>query len=146
MDHRPKTIVTRWLLTGVLICGDCGHKFWSEPRHRGKKPGQVEVITNCYTCAGRRRHGPTICPTPLTLRREEIESWTLGKLQDLIQTDEDAIETAIERYIAAAGHQSSSAVEIQRLTRDLKQVNDTVTALTMSIDPSNLSLLNDRLT
>ena len=64
----------------------------------------------------------------------------------LIQTDEDAIETAIERYIAAAGHQSSSAVEIQRLTRDLKQVNDTVTALTMSIDPSNLSLLNDRLT
>ena len=136
----------RWLLTGVLVCGDCGHKFWGEPRHKGCKPGRAPVISNYYVCAGRRRYGPTICGVPSTLRCEQIESWMLGTIQDAFEIDSEKVEEAIEGFVADAGKKNGDAAEDQRLARELKQVNETVTALTMNIDPANLSMLNERLT
>jgi len=133
-----------WLLTGVLVCGDCGNKFWGEPKHKGSQPGHAPVVTNYYTCAGRRRYGETICATPATLRAEELEAWTLGKLQDMVEMDTEAVDEAIERFVNSTG--CNTTTDTQRLARELKQVNDTVTALTMNIDPANLSLLNERMT
>ncbi len=140
--HRDR----RWLLTGVLVCGDCGHKFWGDPRRKGRKPGRADVVTNYYICAGRRSHGETICPTPSTLRCEEIEAWMLDKLRETVLTDADSVDAAVERFIETMGRQNPIAADAERIVRELKQVNDTVTALTMSIDPANLSMLNDRLT
>ncbi len=140
--HRDR----RWLLTGVLVCGDCGHKFWGDPRRKGRKPGRADVVTNYYICAGRRSHGENICQTPSTLRCEEIEAWMLGKLQEMVLTDADSVDAAVERFIETMGRQNSVVADAERIVRELKQVNDTVTALTMNIDPANLSMLNDRLT
>ena len=136
----------RWLLTGVLVCGDCGHKFWGDPKRKGHIEGRAEVVTNYYTCAGRRSHGKGICATPSTLRAEDLEDWVLGKLQDIVLTDVEAVDSAIERFVEAVGEQNPCAADAERIARDLKQINDTVTALTMSIDPANLALLNGRLT
>lgn len=44
---QPELIdMCRWLLTGVLVCGDCGHKFWGDPRHKGRIDGRAAVLTN----------------------------------------------------------------------------------------------------
>ena len=136
----------RWLLTGVLVCGDCGHKFWGDPRRKGRIEGRATVITNYYTCAGRRSHGKTICSTASTLRAEQLESWVLGKLQDIVLLDDDAVDMAIERFVESAARQNPCATDADRITRDIKQIKDTVTALAMHIDPANLVMLNDRLT
>jgi site-specific DNA recombinase len=136
----------RWLLTGVLICGDCGHKYWGDPRHKGRRSGRTPVITSYYSCAGRRSHGTTTCKTPSGLRAEQLEAWVLAKLQSIVLADEDALETAVERFVAAATQQQSSKADTDRVARELQQINDTVAALTMNIDPANLVLLNDRLT
>lgn len=136
----------RWLLTGVMVCGDCGHKFWGAPCHKGRVEGRAAVITNYYKCAGRGSHGKTICPTPSTLRAEQLESWVLGKLQMIVLADEDAVDAAIERFVTSAGRQSGCATDADRIAGEVKQINDLVTALTMSIDAANLPLLNDRLT
>ena len=136
----------RWLLTSVLECGDCGHKFWGDPRRKGRIEGRAQVITNYYICAGRRSHGKTICSTPSTLRAEQLESWVLGKLQDIVLLDEDALDVAIERFVESVGRQNASTGDADRIAREIKKVNDTVTALTTHIDPANLPLLNDRLT
>ena len=140
--HRDR----RWLLTGVLVCGECGHRFWGDPRRKGRHKGRVPVITSYYTCAGRRSHGKTICPAPSTLRAEPLESWVLHKLQRLVLADEEAVEAAIERFVEMATPQNAGAVDADRITRELQQITDTVTVLTTNIDPANLPLLNDRLT
>lgn len=70
----------------------------------------------------------------------------LGKLRDIILNDTEAVDKAIEWFVAMANQQNPIAPDAERTARELKQINDTVTALTMNIDPTNLSLLNDRLT
>ncbi len=140
--HRDR----RWLLTGVLVCGDCGHKFWGDPRRKGRIEGRKPVVTTYYTCAGRRSHGKTICSTPSTLRAEQLEAWVLDKLQYIILTDEEAVDEAIERFVKAAAKNDPGDADADRIARELKQINDMVTALTTHIDPANLALLNDRLT
>jgi hypothetical protein len=140
--HRDR----RWPLTGVLECGDCGHKFWGDPRRKGRKEGRAEVITNYYTCSGRRSHGKTICEVPSTLRAEQIEEWVLGKLGNIIATDEDGIEAAIRRFAESVATSNPGAADAERIAREIKQTTDMVTAITMNIDLANLAMLNDRLT
>ena len=70
----------------------------------------------------------------------------LGKLQDIVLLDEDALDVAIERFVESVGRQNASTGDADRIAREIKKVNDTVTALTTHIDPANLPLLNDRLT
>ncbi len=136
----------RWLLTGVMVCGDCGHKFWGAPCHKGRIEGRAAVVTNYYKCAGRGSHGKTICATPSTLRAEPLESWVLGKLQKIVLADEEALDEAIELFVEQAARRDHGATDADRIAREIKEVGDLVTALTMNIDVANLSLLNDRLT
>ncbi|HRX83500.1 MAG TPA: recombinase family protein [Phycisphaerae bacterium] len=136
----------RWLLTGVLVCGECGHKFWGEARHKGRIEGRAPVITNYYCCAGRRSHGKVICPTPAALRSEQLEAWVLEKLQEVVVADQDAVDDAINRFIELAAQQTVEMTDAERIAREIKQIQELVTALTMNIDPANLAMLNDRLT
>lgn len=135
----------RWLLTGVIECGDCGHKFWGDPRRKGRKPGRADVVTNYYICSGRRRHGRTICEVPSTVRSEALEDWVLGHLDRIVATDRHSIDEAIKRFGASAAvdHRAS---DTERLEREIEEINATVTALTMNIEPANLAILNNRLT
>jgi len=140
--HRNRS----WLLTGVLECGDCGHKFWSDVRHKGRKPGRAPVTTTYYTCSGRRRHGKTICEVSSTLRAEQIEEWVLERLSGIVATDEEAVDAAIRRFTASIATSNPGAADAERIAAEIRQINDIVTALTMNIDPANLAMLNDRLT
>ena len=104
------------------------------------------MITTYYTCSGRRRHGKAICEVPSTLRAEQIEQWVLDKLGSIIPTDAEGMETAIQRFIASVAISDPRAADAERIAREVAQINDMVTALTMSIDPANMAMLNYRLT
>ena len=135
-----------WLLTGVLRCGDCGHRYWGEPKKKGRIEGRAPVVTNYYTCAGRRSHGKLICPTPAHVRAEELEGWGLGKLERLVLGDAGGTSYALDRIVATLMGEDGSTGEIERIEGELGKVRQTVAALTASIDPANLAMLNDRLT
>ena len=135
-----------WLLTGVLQCGDCGHKYWGEPKKKGRIEGRAPVVTNYYTCAGRRSHGKLICPTPAHVRAEELEGWVLGNLERLVMGDAGGTSYALDRIVTTLMGEDGSTGEVERIEGELGKVRETVAALTASIDPANLALLNDRLT
>ena len=140
--HRDR----RWLLTGVLMCGDCGHKFWGDPKKKGHIEGRAEVLSNYYVCSGRRSHGKTICQVPSTLRAESMEAWLLDRLAGLVLDSEEQTNAAIDRFVAAMMGESAKAPETERIAAEPKKLNETVTALTMNVDPANIGLLNDRRT
>ncbi len=142
IGHRDRC----WLLTGVLLCGDCGHRYWGEPKRKGRVEGRAPVITNYYTCGGRRTHGKLICPTPAHIKAGDLESWVLGKLERLVLGDSAGTQAAIDRIVALLMNEDGSATEVERLEGELRKVGETVAALTASIDPANLALLNDKLT
>jgi len=142
IGHRDRC----WLLTGVLLCGDCGHRYWGEPKRKGRVEGRAPVVTNYYTCGGRRTHGKLICPTPAHIRAAELESWVLGKLERLVLGDAVGTQAAIDRIVTLLMNEDGSAAEVERLEGELRKVGETVAALTASIDPANLALLNDKLT
>ncbi len=142
IGHRDRC----WLLTGVLLCGDCGHKYWGEPKRKGRIEGHAPVITNYYTCGGRRTHGKLICPTPAHIKAGDLESWVLRKLERLVLGDSAGTQAAIDRIVAVLMNEDGSAAEVERLEDDLRKVSETVAALTANIDPANLALLNDKLT
>lgn len=88
----------------------------------------------------------TICEVPSTLRAEQIEDWVLNKLGSIVATDGHEVETAVQRFIANAAISNHGMADAERIAAEIRQINDTVTALTMNIGPANLAMLNDRLT
>jgi hypothetical protein len=60
--------------------------------------------------------------------------------------DSAGTQAAIDRIVAVLLNEDGSAAEVERLEGELRKVGETVAALTASIDPANLALLNDKLT
>ena len=37
--------INRWLLSGLLRCGDCGHPYWGETKGKGRGHGKKRIIS-----------------------------------------------------------------------------------------------------
>jgi DNA invertase Pin-like site-specific DNA recombinase len=136
----------RWLLSGVLVCGNCGQPYWGERKRKGHIPGRAEVVSNYYTCAGRRRYGKSTCPQPASVKADALEAWVLDKVRGLVFRDTDGVDAAVERFVASAMGQRHGGGDTNRLVREIAEIDQMVAALTSSLDPANLAMLNDRLT
>ena len=136
----------RWLLSSVLVCGDCGHPFWGENKRKGRVPGRRDVFTKYYTCAGRRTHGRHICSAPSSIKADALEEWVLQKLAAMVFAEAKGVAAAVDRFVAAVLGGHAGAPDAVALERQLREVDATVKAITASIDPANLPLLNERLT
>ncbi|MBM4017154.1 MAG: hypothetical protein FJ288_02315 [Planctomycetes bacterium] len=136
----------RWLLSGVLRCGDCGHPYWGELKRKRHIEGRKDIATKYYTCAGRRTHGNMICTGSSHIQAEALEEWVLSKLRVLVFADTECVEAAIEKFVAAATSHQGGNADVEKVAQEIEEIDATVNALTMNIDPANLTLLNDRLT
>jgi len=136
----------RWLLSGLLRCGDCTHPYWGERKRKGVRAGQSMVETNYYTCSGRRGKGKAICAHSAHVRADDLETWVLGKLTDLVLADAEGVDEAVARFAALAASDDGAPSEADRLAREIAEVDATVNALVSGIDPANMPLINDRLT
>jgi hypothetical protein len=126
----------RWLLSGVLRCGDCGHLFWGEARHKGRIEGRRDVVTKYYACAGRRSHGRQTCPVPSSIPAEALERWVLDKLAGLVFADGKGVEAAVDRFVAAVLGQRGPHRDTTGLVQQIKEVEATLRAITTNIDPA----------
>ena len=136
----------RWLLSGILRCGDCGNLYWGENKPKGKGYGKKRIVSKYYSCSGRRKHGAVICSAKTHIQAEAIEGYVLEKLQRLVLGDAECIEDAVEKFVQATRVEQPDRTDVEKLTREMKEIDATVNALTLNIDPANLSLLNGKLT
>ena len=136
----------RWLLSGLLRCGDCTHPYWGEKKRKGVRAGQAVVETNYYTCSGRRGKGKAICAHSAHVRADDLEVWVLGKLTGLVLADAEGVDEAVARFAALAAGDDGAPGDADRLAREIAEVDATVNALVNGIDPANMPLINDRLT
>ena len=136
----------RWLLSGVLRCGDCNHGYWGERKRKGRKVGRAVVETGYYICSGRRGRGKTVCAHPAHVRADDLESWVLGKLSRLVMIDDITVDAAVDQLVETASIRSADRDDVERLDVELAEIDATVNALLTGLDPANLPLVNDRLT
>lgn len=136
----------RWLLSGVLKCGECGSAFWGERKRKGRIPGRAEVATNYYTCSGRWTYGESGCRQSTHVKADPLESWVLGKLQQFVLADRQGVDEAVDRFVDLVGNRNRDEPDSQTFERELAEIDATVSGILASIDPANLPLLNDRLT
>jgi site-specific DNA recombinase len=77
----------RYLLAGVLACGECGGSFHVVHGGRG------------YGCSWRHDRGPAVCGFRTTIDRTELEERLLGALRDRILTA-PRVAYVVERAVA----------------------------------------------
>lgn len=136
----------RWLLSGLMRCACCGFPYWGSVQRKGHIPGRTPVLTNYYTCSGRRGRGKTVCPVPASVRADDLEAWVLAKLRTLVTADTGCADEAIDRFVASVKGAGDDAHETHALERELAEIDATVNGLLTKLDPANLPLVNDRLT
>ena len=137
---------SRWLLSGVLRCGECGGSFWGERKRKGRIEGRKPVVTNYYTCSGRRAYGETACPVPSHVKAGDLEAWVLDKLGGFVFADREGVDEAIDRFVALTKGNNGPEPGTKEIERELAQIEVTVNAIMSGIDPANLPMLNERLT
>ena len=137
--HRGSAKKRRFLLSGLLKCGDCGFNWWGEPRRRRS------VSFDQYSCGGRRTRGRSVCASPSSIRAEEIEGWVLGKLRQEVMGDSLGVDGAVERFVRYAT-KDEGPDKGKELRRQIKEVESVLRAILANISPANLEMLDDKLT
>ena len=69
--RRGRGLVSPYLLSGLVECSGCGHKFHGHKITKGKRKKNGEkVVTNYYVCGGYMMAGNSICRRDLILQRD----------------------------------------------------------------------------
>ncbi|MFO0833344.1 MAG: zinc ribbon domain-containing protein [Phycisphaerales bacterium] len=130
----------------MLRCACCGQPLWGINNRKGRIAGRKDVVTPYYICAGRARCGKSICPVPSHVRADALEAWVLAKLQEVLRADDEGVTEAIDRFVRGVRDQRGAMVDTGPLRRECAQVEATADALVFGLDPTNLAMINTRLT
>jgi DNA invertase Pin-like site-specific DNA recombinase len=131
-------VVGRYLLSGLLQCGDCGHPLWGT-----KKANTQGYSTRYYVCAGQETRGRSVCPSPSArIRAVEIEGAVREAVRRCVFGDAadlaDAVDMTVDRIQSLPAEASSNAAR-------LREVEGTIKALVDQLDPENLVLANGKM-
>lgn len=80
-----------YLLSGKIVCGECGGKFAGNSRHAGKR---LEMIYISYSCT--KKNGKEKCHNP-GIKRDVLENIVLKQLADKV-FDEKLLPEIIAKY------------------------------------------------
>jgi site-specific DNA recombinase len=121
-QQRPK-----YLLTGKMVCGECGASYAKSGAHR-------------FGCQGSAKKGPTYCGNRLTIRQDELDARVLASLTTEM-LKEDVLAAFLEEYEAemrrldatTARARPEREVELAGVEHDIATIK---TAILKGIDAS----------
>ena len=131
---RPK-----YLLSGLLVCGECGSHYIVQSKRQG---------VQWYGCAAHAERGPAICTNSRMIRRERIERQLVDYLFNDMFTPLklEFLDQVIERIFAQYAQAPKETVRLRQnqLTQALKELEHVKEAIRQGIlTPTTKTMLQE---
>ena len=111
-----------YLLTGKVICGECGASYTGVRHFSGRN--KLKYV--CYQCANRKRTASLACRNK-EIRREYLESFIMREIERLV-FDESNIASVVKEYYKYHSSFDSESTEA------LKMLNASILEISRKID------------
>jgi len=139
---------SRFILSGLMRCGQCGHRYQGVTRQKGKKRKDGTRAKNFYYgCGGHITKGNAVCrmnPVP----KKELESFVIDAVLDhyrplMKNGGRQKLGALVKNQIQSESKDVGTAK--QRTEKKLQQLNQTIDNLLDNITPTNRKLVDKRL-
>ena len=121
--HGRRTGKRTYLLTGMVFCGLCGHRYCGDAMQTGGEKNRSIIGT--YFCNNRKNHGAHACGNQ-NIHQQPLEELVLRKIEEIV-FDESRIPGIVQAYRQLNQQESGEEGEkIRTLRQNLKTVEQKI--------------------
>jgi len=125
----------RYLLSGLVKCTCCGFNFNG---HKGGTGGRIRYyMDGAYMRYGRKGCDPTY------LNADNLDTFVLAQVRQIIGSDRPAVEKAVDRFIKAVQAKAKPDDRLGQIEADLKAVNKRVASAMSLLADGDLDDLDE---
>ena len=139
--HRRQKSKRNYLLTGLVFCGLCGHRYCGDSMQTGKD----RKVVGTYACNNRNNHGARICRNQ-NVRQQPLEELVLRKIEETV-FDESQIPGIVQAYRELVKQEEGEDKDkIRTLRQNLKTVEQKIANIVNIIANTGSAALVTQLT
>ena len=139
--HRRQKSKRNYLLTGLVFCGLCGHRYCGDSMQTGKD----RKVVGTYACNNRNNHGARICRNQ-NVRQQPLEELVLRKIEETV-FNESRIPDIVRAYRELSQQEEGEDKDkIRTLRQNLKTVEQKITNIVNIIANTGSAALVTQLT
>ncbi|MDP8228818.1 MAG: recombinase zinc beta ribbon domain-containing protein, partial [Candidatus Electryoneaceae bacterium] len=138
-----------YLLTGLIHCAHCGHKWFGYTVNSGRKrKDESNPKTLYYACGGYVGKGKSVCPRRI-VRKEWLEEWVVSKIEAMLKkhfgTPEGLekmrrmVESEIDSMVPQIGK------EFDQVDVHIREIKQTISNLIENLTSTNREYVDARL-
>ncbi|MDP8237512.1 MAG: zinc ribbon domain-containing protein, partial [Candidatus Hatepunaea meridiana] len=138
-----------YLLTGLIHCSHCGHKWFGYTVNSGRKRKDgSNSKTLYYACGGYVGKGKSVCPRRV-VRKEWLEGWVVGKIEEMLKKyfgkpeGLEKIRRMVEEEINDIVPQIGE--ELDQVAGRIQEVKQTISNLIENLTSTNREYVDARL-
>ena len=133
----------KYLLTGMVFCGLCGHRYCGDSMQTGGEKNRSVIGT--YFCNNRKNHGAHACSNS-NIHQEPLEELVLRKIEEIV-FDESRIPGIVQAYRELCQQEDGEDKDkIRTLRRNLKTVEQKINNIVNIIANTGSAALVTQLT
>ena len=125
-----------YLLTGKIICGECGHSFTGVRHFSGRN--KLKYV--CYHCSNRKRTMSHACRNK-EIRREYLEIFVMQEISRMIFDELDAEKIVAEYYKYHTTFDEESTNKLKQLNGALQSINKKIDNIISAVANTGSSAL-----
>ena len=133
----------KYLLTGMVFCGLCGHRYCGDSMQTGGEKNRSVIGT--YFCNNRKNHGAHACSNS-NIHQEPLEELVLQKIEEIV-FDESRIPGIVQAYRELCQQENGTDKDkIRTLRQNLKTVEQKINNIVNIIANTGSAALVTQLT
>ena len=133
----------KYLLTGMVFCGLCGHRYCGDSMQTGGEKNRSVIGT--YFCNNRKNHGAHACSNS-NIHQEPLEELVLQKIEEIV-FDESRIPGIVQAYRELCQQEDGTDKDkIRTLRQNLKTVEQKINNIVNIIANTGSAALLTQLT